>query len=90
MIERKEPDGEFIAEWINHAGTEWFAGNLQQEAERAHIALIGAARYSTDPKVTAAVMYYDTLNKTLKTLTTKPEKRGDDEADANEGERDSE
>lgn len=79
MIEQKEPDGEFVAEWQSHAGTQWFVQNLQIEAAGALLALIGSARYSTDPKVTAAVTYYDTLNKTLKTLTIKPQERGDDE-----------
>lgn len=71
-----EPTGEFFEQWAGHPVTQFVIANLREEQKKAGIDLLGAARNSSDPRVTKAVQYYDTLNKVVMTLT---EKRKDEE-----------
>jgi hypothetical protein len=70
MIET-EPTGEFFEQWVGHPVTQFIVANLKEEQKAAVTNLLGAARLSSDPRVTKAVQYYDTLNKVVLTLTEK-------------------
>lgn len=73
MIQETAPDGEHFSQWLGHPVTEHMVAGLRVDLGKAMTNLIGAARMSTDPKVTTAVTYFDTLNKVLLTLTPRKE-----------------
>lgn len=73
MIQETDPDGEHFSQWLSNPVTGHVVAGLQGDLAKALTNLIGAARMSTDPKVTTAVTYFDTLNKVLLTLTPRKE-----------------
>jgi hypothetical protein len=78
MMDPHEPDPAAFKDWQDNPGTRWFAEKVREDVARALENALGMGRNSTDPRVTKAVQYFDTLNDLLKTLT---EKAKEDEAD---------
>lgn len=78
MIDPHEPDPAAFRDWQDNPMTQWVARNVQGDLAKALDSLLGIGRHSSDPNVTRAVQYFDTLNELVKTLT---EKAKEDEAD---------
>lgn len=68
-----------FAEWLGNPGTQAFAQGVRGDVERAMAVLMGVCALSSDPKVTSAWRYFDTMSRLHTTLTEKP--REDDEAE---------
>lgn len=78
MMDPHAIDPAAFRDWQDNPMTQWVALQVRGDLARALENALGVGRHSTDPHVTKAVQYFDTLNELLKTLT---EKAKEDEAD---------
>lgn len=63
-----------VAEWLEHPTTERLLGKLRTAKKDAQARLLGAARCSTDPRVTALAGEMDAIAKVMDALQGEPER----------------